>query len=476
MEMIKGGSIGRRFLAMTLAFTIVLIGAIAFVSVRSVNALLRRQMDVRGTAMTSYMAQTSVFYYRNYDLGALEAFVKEVSRDPDVAFAVFFDDKGKPVTTSSSAPGDRSPYLVYEAEVRDEVGTHFGSIALGYRTNALRESARSMAAIMSVSALIAIAIATVGVLTSVRRIVVRPLGRAVTAANRLAEGDLTTPIEAGSADEAGQLLTAMRNMLDRLREVVKDVTDVSGHVSSWSRELSQGAAQMSSGATDQAASAEEASASIEEMNATIRQNADNAQQTEAIARRSAEDAVASGEAVSEAMVALKDIVGKISIIGEIARQTNLLALNAAIEAARAGEHGRGFAVVAAEVRKLAERSQVAAGEIGALSSRTAGLAERSGAMLAKLIPDIRRTAELVQEISASSKEQAGGADQINGAIQRLNEIIQKNVGAAEAMAATSGELSRQAELLQDAVRFFRMNGTPDGAVLPQRQVPQLGDR
>jgi methyl-accepting chemotaxis protein len=200
------------------------------------------------------------------------------------------------------------------------------------------------------------------------------------------------------------------------------------------------------------------------MNATIRQNADNAAQTETIAQKSAADALSSSAAVAEAMVALKEIAGKISIIGEIARQTNLLALNAAIEAARAGEHGKGFAVVAAEVRKLAERSQAAAGEISQLSTKTSEVSERAGAMLTKLVPDIQKTAELVQEISASSKEQASGADQINGAIQRLNDIIQKNVGAAEAMSATSGELAQQADLLQSTITFFKANSEarPEG--------------
>jgi methyl-accepting chemotaxis protein len=415
-------------------------------------------MDTQGNSMASYMAKTSIFYYRNYDLGALEGFVKEITKDPAVAFAVFFDDKKKPVTTSSVEPADKGTLLVYQAEIQDEVGTKLGSLSLGYRTTALTESARKLASIMAVSALVAVIIASLGVIYIVRTLVVRPLNTAVTAANRLADGDLTVPIEVTGNDEIGQLLGAMKNMLEKLRQVVADVKTVSGHVGSWSQELSDGAAQMSQGATEQATSAEQASASIEEMNATIRQNAENAQQTEKIAQKSAADALSSSEAVSEAMVALKEIAGKISIIGEIARQTNLLALNAAIEAARAGEHGRGFAVVAAEVRKLAERSQAAAGEIGQLSTKTAEVSERAGAMLTRLVPDIQRTSELVQEISASSKEQAGGADQINAAIQRLNDIIQKNVGAAEAMSATSGELAQQAGQLQSTITFFKADG------------------
>jgi methyl-accepting chemotaxis protein len=198
------------------------------------------------------------------------------------------------------------------------------------------------------------------------------------------------------------------------------------------------------------------------MNATIRQNADNATETEKIATKSAADAQKSGEAVTDAVIAMRQIAQKIGIIEEIARQTNLLALNAAIEAARAGEHGKGFAVVAAEVRKLAERSQVAAGEIGQLSASSLEVADRAGAMLARLVPDIQRTAELVQEITASSKEQSGGADQINGAIQQLNQAVQQNAGAAEEMASTSEELASQADRLQSTIAFFKVDGNGHG--------------
>ncbi|MBI2355391.1 MAG: MCP four helix bundle domain-containing protein [Deltaproteobacteria bacterium] len=278
------------------------------------------------------------------------------------------------------------------------------------------------------------------------------------AAREVANGNLMVELKARSTDD--ELMHALSDMVAKLVEVVNNVKGAADNVTAGSRELSISSEQMSQGATEQAAAAEEASASMEEMSATIRQNADNSTQTERIAVKSAEAAKLGGKAVAETVAAMKQIAGKISIIEEIARQTNLLALNAAIEAARAGEHGKGFAVVATEVRKLAERSQKAAGEIDNLSATSVEIAEKAGEMLARLLPDIQKTAELVQEISAASREQDTGAEQINRAIQQLDQVIQKNAGAAEEMAATAEELSSQAELLQDIIEFFVVDNSP----------------
>jgi methyl-accepting chemotaxis protein len=292
-------------------------------------------------------------------------------------------------------------------------------------------------------------------------------------ANEIAQGNLT--VEAKPLSDKDTLGLALERMVEKLRQIVSEALTAAQNVSAGSQELSASAEQLSQGATEQASSAEEASSSMEEMASNVKQNADNANQTEKIAAQSAKDAEASGSAVGRAVNAMQTIAEKITIVQEIARQTDLLALNAAVEAARAGEHGKGFAVVASEVRKLAERSQAAAAEIGTLSTETLKVAQEAGNMLAKLVPDIKRTAELVEEITAACREQDVGSAQINQAIQQLDKVGQQNASASEEVSSTSEELASQAEQLQSTIAYFRIeHGGKGPAAAPiERAVNQL---
>ncbi|NMM29382.1 MAG: HAMP domain-containing protein [Glaciimonas sp.] len=321
--------------------------------------------------------------------------------------------------------------------------------------NAQSESAqRTMLVVALLSVVISIAIATYFTM-----IITTPLHQAVRVSNSLAEGDLTVRIESNTKDETGQMLQSMQTMISKLSQVVTDVNAGAQALASATEEISATSQSLSQATSEQAASIEETSASIEQMSASIAQNAENAKVTDSMASKAANEAAEGGESVNATVAAMKQIAKKISIIDDIAYQTNLLALNAAIEAARAGEHGKGFAVVAAEVRKLAERSQIAAQEIGEVASSSVELAEKAGKLLGEIVPSIRKTSDLVQEIAAASNEQSSGVGQINAAVIQLSQTTQQNASSSEELAATAEEMSSQAEQLQQAMAFFKLSST-----------------
>ncbi|MCJ2164982.1 MULTISPECIES: methyl-accepting chemotaxis protein [unclassified Pseudodesulfovibrio] len=303
------------------------------------------------------------------------------------------------------------------------------------------------------------------------RSIIQPLNEAVELADQVASGDLTQDISTEYKDEPGKLTASLAEMVHRLRHAVGQAKYGADQVASGSTEVTSSAQTLADGANRQAASVEQVSAAMEEMIGQISKNTENATQTERMANQTAQDAQRGGDTVMEAVNSIKHIADKISIIEEIARQTNLLALNAAIEAARAGEAGKGFAVVAAEVRKLAERSGIAAAEIGDLSSSTLAKADEAGAMLTKMVPDIRKTADLVQEISAASSEQNAGAHEINKAIQELDNVIQQNAAASEELAATAREFTDQATQLQQGMQYFNI-GSQGAPLVRTTRVPR----
>ena len=282
-------------------------------------------------------------------------------------------------------------------------------------------------------------------------------------AQALEQGDLTRTVTRDYQGAFDQVKQSLNNTVAKLSQVISEVNGAATNIASASEEVSATAQSMSQATSEQAASVEETSASVEQMSASINQNTENAKVTDGMAAQASTEAVQGGEAVKETVNAMKSIAGKIGIIDDIAYQTNLLALNAAIEAARAGEHGRGFAVVAAEVRKLAERSQIAAQEIGELASSSVEMAESAGKLLDTIVPSIKKTSDLVQEITAASEEQSAGVSQINTAMDQLNQITQQNASSSEELAATSEEMSGQAAQLQDLMAFFTVTDS-SGAV------------
>ncbi|MBF0185035.1 MAG: CZB domain-containing protein [Magnetococcales bacterium] len=365
-------------------------------------------------------------------------------------------------TARNALQGKKEAERIFATETQPQLAalkTHFHNLEKTTRDHILSEEqmlnqATQIRTVLITVVLVAILVALL-MSVIIPRAIVKPILASLGFAEDVAQGNLCCKLASRQQDESGRLVQALNRMVERLQKVVGEVNTTANSVADGSHELSDSAQTMAQGAIEQAASIEETSAAMEEMSASIRRNTENAQATEQIALQASASAQEGGKSVAEAMAAMKEIASKISIIEEIARQTNLLALNAAIEAARAGEHGKGFAVVAAEVRKLAERSQNAAGEISQLSVSSVTVAEKAGAVMSRLVPDIQRTAELVQEIAVASREQNQGTAQINLAIQQLDKVIQKNAGASEEMSASADELASLAGALRETMRFFK---------------------
>jgi methyl-accepting chemotaxis protein len=323
------------------------------------------------------------------------------------------------------------------------------------------KSIRSSIFSLFVIALIAFGLAA-WIAIYISRKITEPLIKGIKFTQQMAKGDLTAVLQVNQKDEIGILAHNLQQMNDRIREIITYVANTSESLSAASLELSSSSQLVSQGASQQASSAEEVSAAIEEMAANIQQNKENAKQTEIIAIKAEKDIIHGSGRVINTVDAMREIANKISIIGDIAFQTNILALNAAVEAARAGEHGRGFGVVASEVGKLADRSKIAATEIDQLTKTSTHNAEEAGKLMNDIVPDIQKTSQLIQEISAANYEQSAGADQINMAIQQLNMVTQQNAATSEELSTNAVELSAQAEQLNEIISFFKLGNSEAG--------------
>ncbi len=406
------------------------------------GALLDRQIrqGQRGEAVAAYHRTTEGLAHKT--LAALDTVINEYTARSEGL------DKARNIFVSETMPALQDVQTLL-GQMTKETSAHIMT-----DEDMLRAASKTRTIILAVgAAALALGLLLAIVLTLG---IIGPLRKGVGFAEQIASGDLTVTLDIDQKDEVGILARSLRDMADKLREVASTIESGASNVASGSEELSAASQTLSQGASEQAAAIEQISASMTEMSSSISQNAEHAEGTEKISREAALKATEGSDAVTQTVEAMRQIADKISIVEEIARQTNLLALNAAIEAARAGEHGKGFAVVASEVRKLAERSGTAAAEIGELSVSSVSVAETTATMLLALVPQIQKTADLVQEIAAGANEQASGAQQVTHALSQLDQTTQQNASASEEMASTSEELSAQAEQLQQAVSFFKL--------------------
>jgi methyl-accepting chemotaxis protein len=414
--------------------------------------------------LTALAATTNSVYLWNYDTVGLTESLESFRKLREIVSIEVVDAAGNSVVKSEAK--DKPPALTTLSADMLHEGQKIGVVTLELTDTYAR--AEVTAIVRMLVALGAMLFAIIGaVLFGILESLVRVIRRTVSLIGTIEKGDMTVEADGdliSRGDEIGDICRSLEAMRNEIGRTLLAIQDTALGVSQRSSQISETSQSLSDGANEQAASAEQVSSSMEQIAATTRQNTDNSLATERLSRKSADDAKEGGQAVAATVTAMKNIAQSISIIEEIARQTNLLALNAAIEAARAGDVGKGFAVVASEVRKLAERSQTAAGEISVMSSDSTAIAEKAGDLLAKIVPDILKMADLIQEISGASKEQSVGVDQVTQAVGQLDTVIQQNAATSETLAASSEELSGQARALTDALSFFKIGSQGQLAV------------
>jgi methyl-accepting chemotaxis protein len=388
-------------------------------------------------------------YYSN-DSTFLDKHVADINFLSDIK--VFDKPLDKPIFLSK----DNGDKIVCIAPLSFEDGEYIGSLYMETDTNGMNSTKFELIITFAVGTLLSVIILSIIILYLFNLNITNKIQIILKGIKELTSGNLSASVDLVSQDELGQIATSINDLSAQIRTVVGEIMEETENLRSASTELNQSATGMSDDANQLASIAEEVASSMEEMVSTIQLNSSNALSTEQISKLAASEMENVGKYSGESLVYIKEIAQKILIINDIAFQTNLLALNAAVEAARAGEAGRGFSVVAAEVKKLADRSRVAADEIQRLSKTCVKQTEQSVNSVKSLEPEILKTVELVQEISIASKEQYSGAEQVNNALQSLNVITQKNTGNSEEMAAQATVLSGQAEKLTSIVSYFNL--------------------
>ena len=485
MKIFRLDSIARKLLVPTLLLATVILGALGASMVVEQDRVLRSMMHSRAESLSKMMSTISVPYVINYDLSALEGFVKEAAKDADVAYAEFFDAEGKSLTANAmKSPANKSAFLVFNRDISDNDGKKLGRVEIGYRTRVLDQALQVSVSVVAGAMVLALALLAFGI-TVIVRMVTKPAAQLLESFTALAqgEGDLTTRINVSSNDEFGRIVTAFNATMEKLHALMSQVRDIGQSIGASSKDIAAGNAELSARSEQQASSLEETASSMEELTSTVSQNAETARAASALAASASEVArkggavvgqvVSTMSGISQSSTRIADIIG---VIDGIAFQTNILALNAAVEAARAGEQGRGFAVVASEVRSLAQRSATAAKEIKELIGDSvdkvnAGgkLVDAAGNTMEEIVTSVKKVTDLISEIAAASQEQSSGIEQVNTAITQMDQVVQQNAALVDQAATSTESMHAQAtELLRMVARF---NLGHDGSAPMQSAAP-----
>lgn len=505
-DLMKRNTIEGKFLLPAIIVAVVSLAFVSIVSVRTNTSLIKSRMDSRGNAMADYMAKTSVFYYYNYDLGALDGFIKEVIKDSEVDYAVFYDKDKQPVTISSKEPADKSKLLIYEREIKSDDGSLLGYLSMGYNTKELSKSMRKLILVMAASMLVVLSVVVLGISLGVRRIISRPLKEAVSVANRLAEGDLTHEAKKRTGDEIGHLLEAMDHMVGNLGEIIGKLSGSTESINTHAGKLAVAVSEQAAIATQQSASAAEITTTTEEFSASASQIAEHSKSVSDIADRTWENTRKGAQAIETVIMKTseihtdnlssikeimelgrksKEITKVMEIINAIADQTKLIAFNAALEASSAGEAGRRFGVVAAEIRRLADSVMESTGEIETkiseiqeaiarlvISSEKGSkgveegleLSTETASILSEIVNNAESTASAAKQISLSTQQQKSASGQLLTAIKEIMGGAENTSLSMGQIDSISRELAGLSNELKGVAANFKLNGGEGPAV------------